>query len=361
MLDAFEVLTARIAQAAAESANARIEAAYAIPEDGETNSGAEFDDYGEPLWRSAPPPPVPTDRPVTWSDYVGQQRVRLRLEVAVASAKARNERCEHILLLSPPGYGKTSLGSLIAAELERSLTIMTAPPKGSDLLWACEQNPDGVLFVDEVHCWSKAAQHQLMQLTESGTLDTSYGTSHFEKLTVIAATTEPDQLLMPLVDRFGCKVTLDPYSTEEMVAIAAGMVKRCWPEGFEPLDDSTLSVLAAASAGVPRDLRSLLFAGRDLAYAGQQPSAAAILRLCDTDPDGCTRAHLDLLAVLADSPRGVMGQAVLASMLRVPPDMLRRSERLLVDRGYLLLTPAGRQITSAGRRRLAAGSIRDAA
>ena len=221
---------------------------------------------------------------------------------------------------------------------------------------------DGVLFIDEVHCWSKGTQQPwLMELTESGTVETSFATHHFPNLTAIAATTDPDKLLLPLMDRFGCQVTLDSYTTEEMVDIAAGMARRCWPDGREPLDDDTLRVLAEAAAGVPRILRSLVFAGRDLVHAGQVPSAMAILRLCDTDPDGLTRAHLDMLDRLASSNGGTAGLTTLATMLRMPAEVLRRTEQLLIDEGYVALLPTGRQITARGRRRLAAGSIRDRA
>jgi len=318
--------------------------------------------------RLAPPAPeapaaataeTPAHRPARWDDYVGQRRVRRRLEVAVASALARGERAEHIMLFSGPGQGKTTLANLIAAELDRPLVLLTKPPTSDEFRRACERASEGVLFCDEVHCWNDALQHQLMELTESGTLDTKFGAQHFPDLTVIAATTEPLKLLAPLVDRFGCKVTLDPYTDDDMLAIAQGMVARCWPDGYEPLDEATCAVLATASAGVPRDMRSLIFAGRDLALANQEVSAAEILLLCDTDPDGCTRAHLDMLACLADSNNGTAGLAMLSDALRVAPAMMRRTERLLLDRHYIALTPSGRAITLSGQARLKAGSIRD--
>jgi Holliday junction DNA helicase RuvB len=303
---------------------------------------------------------VPAHRPASWDDYIGQHRVRRRLEIAVASAVARDARCEHILLVSGPGAGKTTLGNLIASELGRPLVLLTKPPKSAQLLEACRRAANGVLFVDEVHCWNAAMQHELMELTESGTLDTAFGPQRFPKLTVIAATTEEDKLGVPLIDRFGCYVKLDPYDVDEMAAIGAGMVERCWPTGTT-LDAKSLRILATAAAGVPRNLRSLVFAGRDLALAGVEVTVADILLLTDTDPDGCTRAHLDLLDKLDSFPKGTAGLSTLASMMRVPADMLRRTEQLLVDRGYVALTPNGRQITPRGRARLAAGSIRDAA
>jgi Holliday junction resolvasome RuvABC ATP-dependent DNA helicase subunit len=201
-----------------------------------------------------------------------------------------------------------------------------------------------------------------MELTESATLDTKFGVQHFPDLTVIAATTEAGQLGRMLIERFGCRVDFDAYSDDDMFRIARGIVDRCWPDGYEPLDDDTCRVLATAAAGVPRNLRSLVFAGRDLALAGDgEVNAADILVLCDTDPDGCTRAHLDLLERLAMAPNGCAGLPTLAAALQMPADMIRQTEQLLVDRRYVMQTPSGRTITPAGRVRLAAGSIRDAA
>lgn len=302
------------------------------------------------------------DRPSTFDDYVGQERVRNRLEVVIASAKARGTRAEHIMLTAGPGQGKTTLAELIARLLGRRLVTLTKPPTLARFIQACEQAADGVLFVDEVHSWSKTVQQPwLMELTETGGFETTYETLKFPNLTVVAATTEPDKLLLPLVDRFGCDVKLDDYTPAEMVEIAAGMAKRCWPEGHELPDRDTLECLAEASAGVPRILRSLIFSGRDLALSGKASSATAILVLCDIDPDGCSRAHLDLLERLNSMPKGMAGVTTLATMLRVPIDTLRRTERLLVDRDYVALTANGRLITAAGKRRLAVPSIRCAA
>jgi Holliday junction DNA helicase RuvB len=309
---------------------------------------------------TAPAAP-PAHRPATWDDYVGQARVKRRLQVAIGSALARDHRAEHILLTSGPGQGKTTLAQLIATEMGRPLVILTKPPKPETLRRACEAAEYGVLFVDEIHAWGRDVQEMLMELTESGTLDTDFGVESYPFITVVAATTDPDKLLKPLVDRFGCKLTLDPYTDEDMVHIARGMVARCWPAGIDPLDDSTCAVLATASASVPRDLRSLVMAGRDLALIGEIPSAEEILILCDTDPDGCTRAHLDILERLDRSPKGTAGLATLSTALRVPVDMIRRTERLLLDRDFVALTPSGRTITPEGRARLGAGSIRDAA
>lgn len=318
--------------------------------------------YLQPVEPEVVTPEIPAHRPASWDDYVGQDRIRRRVKIALASALARDQRAEHMLLLSAPGQGKTTLASLIAAELDRPLVILTKPPKVDQLLAACETAEFGVLFVDEVHAWNESMQGMLMQLTESGMLDTPFGSMDYRFITVIAATTEEeeDQLLPPLVDRFGVKLRFDPYTTEDMLRIAEGLVERCWPWGHELPDHETCMVLAEASAGVPRNLRALIFAGRDLVLAGEEPSPESILTLCDTDPDGCTMDHLRLLERLSRSPRGTAGLATLAAMLRVHPVSLRRTERLLVDRGYVIYQPSGRMITPAGRARLAAGSIRDA-
>jgi holliday junction DNA helicase RuvB len=320
--------------------------------------------FDEPEPDSTEPVPfvraVPAHRPTCWEDYIGQERVRERLEVAVRSALARNERAEHIFLESEPGQGKTTLATLIAWLLGRPLVVLTKPPKQDQFEEACEDAANGVLFVDEIHSWSNSMQLQLHQLAEEGTLDTEYGLLEFPNLTIIAATTERSGVLPALYDRFGVKCKLDPYSDDDMLGIAQGMVDRCWPTEYDRPTEDDLRRLVKASAGVPRDLRSLIFAGRDLAYSGRKVTANEVLRLCDTDPDGCTRSHFEMLSFLADSPKKTAGLTTLANALRVPPEIIRRNERLLLARRYVLLTGRGRVLTPAGKIRLAAGTIRDA-
>lgn len=303
---------------------------------------------------------IPAHRPSTWEDYIGQERVRRRISVAVGSALARGERAEHIFLESMPGQGKTTLASLIATRLGRPIVILTKPPRSGEFEDACEDAADGVLFCDEIHCWSEAMQLQLMQVTESGTLDSDMGLLEFPNMTVIGATTERDGVLPALFDRFGVKCKLDPYTDSDMLGIAKGMVDRCWPEEYDRISDSDLAILVRASANVPRDLRSLIFAGRDLAYSGYEVTAKEILVLCDTDPDGCTRSHFEMMSFLAGCPKNRAGLTTLGAALRMPLEIIRRNERLLLDRRYVLLTGQGRALTPAGKIRLAAGTIRDA-
>lgn len=293
--------------------------------------------------------------PASWDEYIGQEQLKAHLKVRIAAALARDDAAPHILLYGPPGAGKTTIARLVASTLGRNLKELVAPVDAAglcDALWRL--GPGGVLFVDEVHRWSRGAQqHALMQLTEDGHIDTPKGRQEFDRVTVIAATTEKQKLELPLQDRFMVKPKFEEYSVDEMAAIISGMAARA---GLDPsyVDDSFTHILGYASAGVPRNARALVLAARDLALAGINPDGPTVLNFAGVEPDGLTADHIDYLRLLADQPKGLAGGPTMATLLNVAHPQVRQTERLLTDRKYVMLTSAGRQITQAGRARVLA-------
>lgn len=296
--------------------------------------------------------------PKTWDDYIGQANLKMHLQVRIASAKNRGAPLPHTLLVADPGAGKTTIVELIAQELEVPLATVTKPTdpdRLADILFRFGGGP-GVLFVDEVHEWTNRQKHALMQLTESGRLDTRCGTHGFPKVTVVAATTEPQMLPVPLRDRFMIQPNWAPYTRAEMVEIIRGMAGRAGiPDSV--LDSDLLDTLAQASADSPRRARALTVAARDMVAAGITPTGIQVLQFTDTELDGLTRPHLRYLETLGRQQGGKAGQETMATLLGINRAEVRDIERLLTRRGYIEYTGTGRTVTAAGRQRLTAGTL----
>ena len=137
-----------------------------------------------------------------------------------------------------------------------------------------------------------------------------------------------------------------------MVQIVRGMAERADLREGDVTAELTVT-LAEASAGVPRQARALVMAARDLAYAGEEVTGAAVLSLCHIQPDGLTDDHIRYLNLLASQRGGTAGREALATILDMAPAQVRVTERLLVERRLIALTGTGRQITPEGRNRVA--------
>lgn len=312
---------------------------------------------------AATAPPSDSERdeyaPVTWDDYIGQTDLKMHLKVRIAAALKRGDRLPHTLLVAEPGAGKTTIAQLIAQSLDRQLITLTKPvdpARLADHLFRFGGEP-GILFVDEIHLWNgKGQQHALMQLTESQTLDTSVGTVGFPHVTVLAATTEPQDLVQPLKERFMIQPRWQPYSDDELAQIIEGMATRAGvPAGV--VSGEMARTLAKASAGIPRRARALVVAARDMIDAGLEPSAFDVLRFTGTEADGLTQTHFDYLTILGRRQGGKAGLDSIVNQMGAHRREVVNVERMLVRLGYVVLTGNGRQVTAAGRVRLTAGRI----
>lgn len=281
-----------------------------------------------------------------WDAYVGQERLKDRLRLHIDAANQSGRMLDHVLLEAPPGYGKTTIGRIIADELGGEYLEIKCPIKPKFLAGQLrEWDGGGVILLDEIHAGSKAQQEALLPLLEEGyyPLDNGQRVYVFDTC-IIGATTEPDKVIQPLRDRFPIRPRFADYNDDEMGLIVSGMGERI---GL-PFDTEAAVALGRASGGTPRVARELVLYARDLVETGVEPTVEAILDGCERDPDGLSADHCAYLALMRELGGNGAGLKTLSMILRLPEVTLRELERLLVQKKLVTFESTGRALTSAG-------------
>lgn len=286
-------------------------------------------------------------RPQVWADFIGQDALKARLDVHIQSAVARVAPLDHVLLTGPPGFGKTSLATIIANNLGDPLDTITVGvgTKARDFIEFFKRVDYGCVLVDEIHSAGREIQEHLQTLLLDKYIAVSaHSKIHIPRLTVIGATTEPEKILAPLHDRFIIHPVFAPYSEAEMATIVARMAVKA----DVVITEGTARALGRAAGGTPRNARSMVFVTRDLTLRlGREPSVAEILDLCQVDPDGLTHQHMRYLKCI-DQAGGVAGLKTISSHLRLHESILRDLERVLVSHNLITFSAGGRELTRAG-------------
>ncbi|MGV7220056.1 MAG: Holliday junction branch migration DNA helicase RuvB [Nitrospinales bacterium] len=298
-------------------------------------------------------------RPASFSEYVGQTKIKKNLSIFMEAARMRQESLDHALFYGPPGLGKTTLASIISSEMGSNLKSTSGPviEKSGDLAALLTNLKKGdILFIDEIHRLSKVIEEILYPAMEDFNLDIMIGQGpsarsvklELPPFTLIGATTRAGLLTSPLRDRFGIVHRLDYYTTEELEQI----LERSGRLLDIKMDSDGRREIARRSRGTPRIANRLLRRVRD--YAQVKADGIITLKVADNalqmmeiDNKGLDKMDHQLLRTLIEKFNGgPVGVDTLASAISEERETIEDVyEPYLIQCGYLNRTPRGRVAT----------------
>lgn len=298
-------------------------------------------------------------RPRWLKDYIGQDKVKEKLDIFIQSSLSRNEPLDHVLLQGPPGLGKTTLSTIIANELGVNLRVTSGPAieRPSDLASILTNLGEGdVLFIDEIHRINRSVEEILYSAMEDFVLDIIVGKGpnaqsiriDLAKFTLIGATTRAGMLSAPLRDRFGVLLALNLYDTKDLTTI----VQRSAQILEIPIDDRGALEIARRSRGTPRIANRLLKRVRDFAIVKADEkidfeTSKRGLELLEIDPMGLDTMDKKIILTMYDNfgggPVGVDTIAASTGIENVTIEDVY--EPYLLQIGFISRTPRGRVLT----------------
>lgn len=305
-------------------------------------------------------------RPTAFSDFAGQENIVENLKIFVEAAKQRKEPLDHVLLHGPPGLGKTTLSHIIANELNVNIRVSSGPvlDKPGDLagiLTGLEAND--VLFIDEIHRLSPVVEEYLYSAMEDFRIDIMIETGpnarsiqiNLNPFTLIGATTRSGLLTAPLRSRFGINSRLNYYTAEtlERIVIRSAQILKV------SIDKNAVTEIARRSRGTPRISNLLLRRIRDFAQikgSGRIDLEISHYALTALNVDRHGLDEMDnkiLIAIIEKFKGGPVGLNTIATAVSEDPGTIEEVyEPFLIQEGYLMRTPRGREATEAAYKHL---------
>jgi Holliday junction DNA helicase RuvB len=298
-------------------------------------------------------------RPRTLDEYIGQDKIRENLHVAITAARQRGEALDHVLLYGPPGLGKTTLAHVIANELGVAMRATAGPviERPGDLAaMVSNLQPRDVIFIDEVHRMTPTIEETLYPAMEDYHLDIVIGEGPgaraiklaVEPFTLIGATTRTGLLTSPLRARFGIVLRLDYYAERDILEIVQRSARILGVE----IERDAAAELAARSRGTPRVANRLLRRVRDYAQVRAdgritKDVADRALQMLEVDRHGFDEIDRRLLLTIIEKfGGGPVGVGSLAAALSEERDAIEDIyEPFLIQIGFLERTPRGRVAT----------------
>lgn len=295
-------------------------------------------------------------RPVSFDEYVGQEKTKNNLKVYINAAKKRKEALDHVLLYGPPGLGKTTLSHIIASEMGSQIKVTSGPAieHAADLAAVLTNlNKNDVLFIDEIHRLNRSVEEILYPAMEDYALDFIVGKGpsarsmrlKIQPFTLIGATTKAGNLSSPLRDRFGVISRLEMYTTDEIKTIITRSSKIL----NVTITDEAAEEIARRSRGTPRIANRILKRVRDFVQVNDKnilevEDAKRALDLMDIDNLGLDYTDKKILmAMIEKFDGGPVGLDTLAASTGEESTTIEDViEPYLLQLGFIARTPRGR-------------------
>ncbi|CAB4703030.1 unannotated protein [freshwater metagenome] len=295
-------------------------------------------------------------RPRTLDEFVGQRELKEHLNIVLEAARRRGQAADHLLLAGPPGLGKTTMASIVAAEMGAHIHVTSGPAleRAGDLAAILTKlEPNDVLFIDEIHRLSRSVEEILYPAMEDFQIDIVVGKGPsassirltLPRFTLIGATTRTGMITGPLRDRFGLVARLDFYDDEELQLI----VRRAASILHVDIDQQGAGEIARRSRGTPRIANRLLRRVRDFAEVRKdgtisQQTANEALVVFGVDILGLDKVDRAVLGALCQQFNGgPVGLSTLAISVSEQTETIEDVyEPFLIQQGLIARTPRGR-------------------
>ncbi|MEW5725176.1 MAG: Holliday junction branch migration DNA helicase RuvB [Thermodesulfobacteriota bacterium] len=304
-------------------------------------------------------PAEPSLRPLSFADFIGQDKVKTNLLVFVQAARARGEALDHVLFHGPPGLGKTTLGHILSHELGVGFKATSGPviERAGDLAAILTNlEPRDILFIDEIHRLNHVVEEILYPAMEDFQLDLIIGQGpgarsvklDLPPFTLVGATTRAGLLTAPLRDRFGIQLRVEFYGSEDLAVIVTRAARILGAR----INQSGAFEIARRSRGTPRVAGRLLRRVRDYAEVRADgvitnQVADQALQMLAVDQNGLDNLDRKILSTIINKfDGGPVGIDTLATSVGEESDTIEDVyEPFLIQQGFLHRTPRGRVAT----------------